>query len=130
MNLMPDNKYTELPYVFDLLYDFKSLEALHDHLSGKSRAATSGTDRDLRRLMIEYNLPLPEKCPEVPTSVGDFALQNAELLDLLSKIHAHVKQSYSSATPLVDKDWILRQTGLVLAKQDGISEEDRQAFLG
>lgn len=44
---------TQLPYVFDLLYDFKTLEQLNDHLSGKRRSATSATDLELYQLANE-----------------------------------------------------------------------------
>lgn len=41
---------TQLPYVFDLLYDIKTLEQLNDHLSGNIRCATSATDFELYEL--------------------------------------------------------------------------------
>lgn len=41
---------TQLPYVFDLLYDLKTLEQLNDHLSGKQRSATMATDAELYEL--------------------------------------------------------------------------------
>jgi hypothetical protein len=47
---------TQLPYVFDLLYDFKTLEQLNDHLSGKQRSATSATDAALRAFAIELGV--------------------------------------------------------------------------
>jgi hypothetical protein len=62
--------YTELPYVFDLLYDIKSLEQLHDHLSGVRRSATSATDQQLVELMAEHAISLPdsrESEPEAPS---------------------------------------------------------------
>ncbi|QYW06423.1 hypothetical protein uan_011 [Pseudomonas phage UAntarctica] len=47
---------TQLPYVFDLLYDFKTLEQLNDHLSGKCRCATSATDLELYQLANEHGV--------------------------------------------------------------------------
>ena len=52
-------QHTLLPYVFDLLYDIKTLEALHGHLLGTRRQATSATDQQLVDLMQEHNVPLP-----------------------------------------------------------------------
>jgi hypothetical protein len=40
----------QLPYVFDLLYDIKTLDELNDHLSGKQRCATSASDFELYEL--------------------------------------------------------------------------------
>lgn len=40
----------KLPYVFDLLYDIKTLDELNGHLSGKQRCATSATDAELYEL--------------------------------------------------------------------------------
>jgi hypothetical protein len=48
--------YTALPYVFDLLYDIKTLEQLNDHLSGKQRCATSATDAELYALAREQGV--------------------------------------------------------------------------
>ncbi|QBJ04492.1 hypothetical protein HOV23_gp081 [Pseudomonas phage Lana] len=48
--------YTALPYVFDLLYDIKTLEQLNDHLSGKQRQATSATDAELYALARDNNV--------------------------------------------------------------------------
>lgn len=62
-------KYTSLPYVFDLLYDIKSLEDLHSHLTGERRLATSATDAQLIDLMVENNIPLPPSAkPELNPS--------------------------------------------------------------
>jgi len=52
---------TDLPYIFDLLYDIKTLEELHEHLTGKQRTATSATDLELIELSIENNVPLPDQ---------------------------------------------------------------------
>lgn len=38
---------TQLPYVFDLLYDLKTLEQLNDHLSGRQRYSVHATDAEL-----------------------------------------------------------------------------------
>lgn len=50
----------KLPYSFDLLWDFKTVEQLHDHLTGRQRYATSATDFELITLAQELNVPLPE----------------------------------------------------------------------
>lgn len=49
-----------LPYVFDLLYDLKTLEQLHDHLAGKARQPVSSTDAEVIETCIDYNIPLPD----------------------------------------------------------------------
>lgn len=51
--------YTPLPYDFDLLYDIKTVEQLHDHLTGRHRQATSATDQELYAMCVEYGIPLP-----------------------------------------------------------------------
>lgn len=51
---------TSLPYIFDLLYDFKTVEQLHAHLTGRQRYATSATDFELIALAKDTNTPLPE----------------------------------------------------------------------
>ena len=50
---------TKLPYSFDLLWDFKTVQQLHDHLTGRQRYATSATDFELITLAQELNVPLP-----------------------------------------------------------------------
>ena len=51
---------TQLPYIFDLLYDFKTVEQLHAHLTGQQRYATSATDFELIALAKDTGTPLPE----------------------------------------------------------------------
>lgn len=51
---------SQLPYIFDLLYDFKTVEQLHKHLTGQQRNATSATDFELIALAKDTNTPLPE----------------------------------------------------------------------
>jgi hypothetical protein len=48
-----------LPYVFDLLYDIKTVSSLYDHLLGVSRLATSATDIELLELMRDQNIAPP-----------------------------------------------------------------------
>lgn len=50
---------TQLPYSFDLLWDFKTVKQLHDHLTGRQRCATSATDFELITLAQELDVPLP-----------------------------------------------------------------------
>lgn len=62
--------HTPLPYVFDLLYDIKTLEQLNDHLSGKQRCATSATDPELYELARNNGVscvgaPMPSKLGEM-----------------------------------------------------------------
>lgn len=45
-----------LPYVFDLLYDIKTLDELNGHLSGRQRVATSATDAELYALALNNGI--------------------------------------------------------------------------
>jgi hypothetical protein len=49
-----------LPYDFDLLYDFKTIHQLLNHLSGKERCATSATDAELIDLMRAHNMTVSQ----------------------------------------------------------------------
>lgn len=51
---------TNLPYVFDLFYDMKSVKELHDHLTGVRRLAIHTTDRELIEMAITNGVPLPK----------------------------------------------------------------------
>lgn len=55
---IPENR-DQLPYVFDLLYDIKTVSSLYDHLLGVSRLATSATDAQLLELMRDENIAPP-----------------------------------------------------------------------
>lgn len=62
---------TTLPYSFDLLYDLKTVEQLHDHLTGRQRYATSATDFELIALAQDTGVPLPpELNVEAPIAVA------------------------------------------------------------
>lgn len=47
---------TPLPYVFDLLYDLKTLEQLNDHLSGRQRYSVHATDAELYAFALQNNV--------------------------------------------------------------------------
>lgn len=51
---------SQLPYTFDLLYDIKTVEQLHKHLTGQQRYATSATDFELIALAKDTGVPLPQ----------------------------------------------------------------------
>jgi len=103
--------YTELPYVFDLLYDVKTVESLHDHLTGRRRLATSGTDAQLIALARENGISLPADLAEPNASL---AQKLAEALEVLKLIHAHTKDTASPCP--VDSSWLTSITAEVLAK--------------
>lgn len=105
------DSYTELPYVFDLLYDVKSVESLHDHLTGRRRLATSGTDAQLIALARENDIPLPDGLAEPPETL---AQRHEEALTLLKLIHAHARGS--DATRRLDPAWLQAATAEVLVK--------------
>ena len=52
---------TNLPYDFDLLYDLKTVEQLHDHLTGKLRYSVSSTDAEIIETCHQYGIPLPDE---------------------------------------------------------------------
>jgi hypothetical protein len=52
---------TQLPYDFDLLYDLKTVEQLHDHLTGRLRYAVSSTDEEIIESCREHGIPLPKE---------------------------------------------------------------------
>jgi hypothetical protein len=103
--------YTELPYVFDLLYDVKSVESLHDHLTGKRRLATSATDTQLITLAREEGIPLPEGLREPPATL---AQRNADAMELLKLIHAQAQRGE------VDVNWLRLATSEAL-QRNGIA---------
>jgi hypothetical protein len=77
---------TRLPYSFDLLYDIKTVEELHMHLTGERRSATSGTDAELIELCAEYKIPLPQGVVATYSGVVDLAAVNEKLLDALTTL--------------------------------------------
>lgn len=101
------DSYTELPYIFDLLYDVKSVEALHDHLTGRCRLSTDGTDAELIALSREEGIPLPDGLIESP---GTSTPRDANAMELLKLIHAQAQRG------TVDIAWLLLATSEVLAK--------------
>lgn len=52
---------TVLPYDFDLLYDLKTVEQLHDHLTGRLRYPVSSTDDEIIETCRDHGVPLPEE---------------------------------------------------------------------
>lgn len=122
---MTQQTYTELPYVFDLLYDIKSLEALHAHLLGQLRLPTSSTDADIVQTMNEQGIVLPTgfKMPD-----ADFSPKYSELIELVKQIHLHAKRQNSDDIRTMDASWVLAQTGEVLSRQPGLTEAERLAY--
>jgi hypothetical protein len=51
---------TNLPYDFDMLFDIKTVEELHDHLTGKQLTATSASHAELIEACHQYGVPLPD----------------------------------------------------------------------
>lgn len=85
---------TPLPYVFDLLYDFKTLEQLNDHLSGKQRSATMATDAELYALArnngVDCDFAGERQTPEVKMATLLKYLTRPEagvMPDLVSRIN-------------------------------------------
>jgi hypothetical protein len=105
------NNYTELPYIFDLLYDVKSVESLHDHLTGRCRLSTSGTDAQLIALARENDIPLPEDLVEPPATLTE---RHDEALALLKRIHE--RACASTAEKPLDTAWLQAVTAEVLIK--------------
>ena len=69
---------TQLPPSFDLLYDLKTLEQLHDHLTGRRRSPVNGTDAEVMLLCVESDVPLPPelqsaqaRLPSLLVSIGE-----------------------------------------------------------
>lgn len=52
---------TDLHPDFDLLYDLKTVEQLHDHLTGRLRYSISSTDAEIIESCHTYGVPLPEE---------------------------------------------------------------------
>lgn len=80
---------TNLPYVFDLLYDFKTVEQLHDHLTGVQRCATSATDEMLIGLCVEHDIPLPPSVVAAPTR-ADLQAALALCVEALDSLLPHL----------------------------------------
>lgn len=128
---METAKYTPLPYVFDLMYDLKSVEELYAHLTGKQRFATSATDAALVQMMIENDVPLPEGY--VPPAIADLTsdechIRYVELLKVVEQLHMHAKRSDGDDRTTMDSAWVLEETGKALAKQPGLTDEQRKAY--
>lgn len=120
-----------MPYIFDLLYDFKSIEDLHAHLKGERRHATSATDNELLKLMEENEVPLPEgfiseELKEL--SAEECRAKYAELLEVVKSIHMHAKRQDFDDRSVMDTQWVLNETGRVLAKQPGLSAEEAEKY--
>lgn len=82
--------HTALPYEFDLLYDIKTVEDLHGHLTGTRRMATSATDQELIELARTHGIALPDGLAAGLAATDDLAARHAELLELVQTIHEHV----------------------------------------
>jgi hypothetical protein len=130
---MSTGETTSLPYIFDLLYDFKTVESLHDHLTGKTRYATSATDRELVKLMADNSIPLPVEylplrefaaAPKDEPTLSHYE----ELLETMRQLHEHAKRHDSDDFAPMDRAWVLETTGKALAKQSGIPDEQREAY--
>ena len=127
---MTTSTYTELPYVFDLLHDIKSLELLHGHLTGALRLPTSSTDAEIVQTMLEEGTAFPEGY-QVPTGVDlNVALlaRYQELLTVVKDVHQHAKRHGPDDQSVMDTRWVLTHTGEVLSKQPGLQDAERQAY--
>lgn len=98
---------TDLPYVFDLLYDVKTVESLHDHLTGRCRLATSATDANLIALARQEGIPLPEGLTEPPATLVQ---RHTDAMQLLQLIHAQARRGVPDGT------WLASATAEALAK--------------
>jgi hypothetical protein len=125
---MSREEYTPLPYIFDLMYDFKTVEDLHAHLMGTTRFSTSATDRDLAKLMAENDIPLPEGYMPTEATGNDYRGRYEELLAVLEQLHMHAKRHDADDSAPMDRAWVLEQSGKALAKQPGLTDEQRQAY--
>lgn len=101
--------YTELPYVFDLLYDIKSVEELHDHLTGRCRTSTSGTDAALIALARQEDIPLP---PEVVDPPATLVQRHEDAMKLLQLINAQAKRAKAGGS--IDLVWLEDATSKAL----------------
>ena len=105
--------YTPLPYQFDLLYDLKSVEQLHDHLTGRRRQATSATDQELYDLCIEFDIPLPSGAiiklagiPREKTLRDEFAMaamQGFCAADSFNTLSAIAQDAYTLADAMLQE---------------------------
>lgn len=128
---MSTKEYTPLPYVFDLMYDFKTVQSLHAHLTGKERFSTSGTDRDLVQMMMDHQIPLPEGY--APPAIMDLSedecrIRYVELLKVVEQLHRHAKRHDADDNAPMDRSWVLKETGKALAMQPGLTDEQREAY--
>ncbi len=76
---------TLLPYDFDLLYDLKTVEQLHEHLTGKQRFPTHATDAELVSMCAQYGVALPPELVKIAPEVDQLAT-NQRLLDALTTL--------------------------------------------
>ena len=135
---MTTKSFTPLPYDFDLLYDLKSVEDLHAHLTGKMRFSVHATDAELLETMASHNIPLPAGyvvksiAPLLPAvadmSPDECRAQYAELLNLVNQLHHHAKRDHRDDNTGMDRMWVLNETGKALAKQPGLTAEQRAAY--
>lgn len=95
-----------LPYDFDLLYDFKTVGQLHDHLTGHSRMATSATDAALVELALEHGVALPSRYVRRPL---DLATRYGEAIQLLEELLEHLSPtSVDDRAAPADSAWMQR----------------------
>lgn len=59
-----------LPYSFDLFYDIKSKRSLYDHLTGRQRMFVAATDEELKEMMREHGVPMPDGTMIQPKAKG------------------------------------------------------------
>lgn len=85
----------ELPYIFDLLYDIKTLSSLHGHLTGRERLATSATDQELVALMLEHGLALPA---DYSAPLQELAVRYEQAIALLRQLREHLTPSPEHGT--------------------------------
>lgn len=129
--MMSTEQHTALPYIFDLIFDLKTVEQAHDHLLGKTRYSFAGTDRDLVDKMVEHGIPLPEGY-EPPAFAGvpleDMLTHYRELLECVRQMHEHAKKPSTGDAAPMDRSWVFKCTGNVLARQPGLPEAERLAY--
>jgi hypothetical protein len=90
---------TNLPYDFDMLFDIKTVEELHDHLTGKQLTATSASHAELIEACHQYGVPLPETLAKASDSNEPLARTVRGLSTVLDicVIHTALKEAQEQA---------------------------------
>lgn len=85
--------------------------------------------------MIENNIPLPadylplREFAPAPAPTDEPARNHyEELLEVVRMLHEHAKRHDSDDRSVMDSTWVLETTGKALAKQEGLSAEQREAY--